>query len=314
MIAWVLVQAGKLAGSNPAFDLLLARNPTLRRNILRVSAQLVPLDGKTPVHRVIAHSKQNLRCTFTPIRVNGRRQALMVTAAELNPAADSGQGDAARPLPRTDRLLVAGQLALGVAHDVNNVLGAVQLHLRLQAGNARTPAQRRGLKILDELVGDASRRLKRLQSLGNWQPRELTATDLREVVDGTLELAETALRLMAAERSVRVRIVRRLSRRLPSIIVDPDDLRDALLNVLMMAQAEASSDGTIALSATARRKHVVLAIDAHGAGPAHDASDDLRLARALMLRAGGELRRSRRPAGPDRTELLFPRVPALSVS
>ena len=83
----------------------------------------------------------------------------------------------------SDRLEVIGALAGGVAHDVNNILAALAMHVELLAQPAQLPNDlRRGLRELDSEIKRASRLTRQLLLLGRRQGGEGAPVEVNGLV------------------------------------------------------------------------------------------------------------------------------------
>lgn len=131
-----------------------------------------------------------------------------------------------------------GQLTAGLAHDFNNLLQVVNGNLELLSScvdgdrakryveNARSAADR-GAKLTRQLLAFA--RKSRLE------PRP---TDLTILVTSFVEVIESSL-------GSAIDLQLNLRRRLPKVMVDPEQLEMALLNIIMNAKDASPGGGTL---------------------------------------------------------------------
>ncbi|GLR46514.1 histidine kinase famiy protein [Sphingomonas astaxanthinifaciens] len=137
-----------------------------------------------------------------------------------------------------------GQLTAGLAHDFNNLLQVVNGNLELlencvdgdraqrYIGNARSAAER-GAKLTRQLLAFA--RKTRLS------PKP---TDLSALVTNFIDVIESSL-------GSQVHLQLNLRRRLPRVMVDPEQLEMALLNILMNARDAMPSGGVVTIATRA---------------------------------------------------------------
>ncbi len=176
-------------------------------------------------------------------------------------------GEKNRLLERRNRLAALGEMAAGMAHEIRNPLGGMQLYATmLDADLADRPEQR---KIVGKISGGV-RRLEGLVSNVLQFTREITANrrrcDVRAAVDEAVDL--TARQQAAA--GVRVELIG------PESLVadaDPDLIGRAVLNLVLNAIEAAA--GRVAVGLTPRADGFSLAVSDDGPGIAPGVIDRL---------------------------------------
>ncbi|MFC1763581.1 cache domain-containing protein, partial [Planctomycetota bacterium] len=146
---------------------------------------------------------------------------------------------------KSERLATVGQLAAGVAHEINNPLGAVLMytHLTLEAMEAGD-LQR---KNLEKVVGEATRCkdiVKGLLDFSRQTDPTVEESDAHEVLHCTLSLVENLVLLQ------NVKITRHFSTSLPKVMMDVSQIQQVFTNIILNA-AEAM-DGKGELTVTTR--------------------------------------------------------------
>jgi PAS domain S-box-containing protein len=224
-------------------------------------------------------------------------------------------------LAHTARLVTLGELASGIAHEINQPLAAVvnyasasQRYL-LAVGTHPQAAERvaQGLEQITEHANRASEVIKRLRSFLRKGRRVMQALDASEV-------AREAVRLCAWEANdCQVTIKERLADNLPPTYADRVLLEQVLLNVLRNAidanrEAHPGQSSTIVLaSEVASDGRITLSV--HDQGPGVSESDleriftpfytskveglglGLSMSRSIVEGFGGELLARRMPVG-----------------
>jgi len=190
------------------------------------------LDHARAVYAGLADSDMCLPHTIEQLR--GAYKELEVSHRSLE--------DAKEALERSGRLASMGQLAAGIAHEVNNPLGTLLLHANLLLEECEHDAQ---IKEDLETIVDQGNRCKRIISgLLNFarQSRVLRQpTNVAELVDKTIRTAPSV-------DNMRVEVRNELSD--PIADIDPDQIIQVLTNLYTNAQ-QAMPDGgdlTITLS------------------------------------------------------------------
>ncbi len=140
-------------------------------------------------------------------------------------------------LVRAEKLAAIGQLAASIAHEVGNPLQAIQgfLSLFIEQCPPDIPNEH-FLKLAEEEIERIVQVLARLRDLYRPRADVLAAVDLNDLVDSVLLLTSKQL-----ERG-RIRLLREMDPKLPTIYAVSDQLKQVLLNLVLNA-AEAMANG-----------------------------------------------------------------------
>src|SRR6202522_431685 len=139
---------------------------------------------------------------------------------------------------------VVGQFTGGAAHDFSNLLMAICGSLELL--RKRLPDEPRMLALLDNAMQGAKRGVsltQRMLSFARRQELKLEAVDILALIGGMRELLERSV-------GVAVRIETRLSRQIPHVRTDANQLESALLNLVLNARDAMPAGGTVTISAS----------------------------------------------------------------
>ncbi len=175
---------------------------------------------------------------------------------------------------RGERLRLSGELAAGLAHDLNNVLsialGRLDVLAELERQQAPLPEpMRESLAVLRTALADASQTVRRLQRFASGQ----TAAGFRpvrmdEVARDAVELARPRWEREAIARGRTIRIEQHFNA--PGLVSgDAAELREAILNLILNA-VDALPDGAIAVGVDQTADGVVLSVADNGSGMAPD--------------------------------------------
>jgi PAS domain S-box-containing protein len=158
-------------------------------------------------------------------------------------------------LRHTQNMKVIGQLAGGVAHDFNNILGVIvgSAELVLEDPGLREPSQ----EALARVLRSAHSAAALVDKLLAFSRPVKTGEQSSVVVDVAVTVAEILRRTLAA----RIHIALDVSGDCWSAAADPTDLQSALLNIAINARDAMPSGGTLTIRA--------------GNRPGHDPSRDL---------------------------------------
>ena len=151
---------------------------------------------------------------------------------------------------RRDRLASIGELAAGVAHEIRNPLTGI--HNCAQVLRDRFGGDPKALPMIEIILKEGDRLNRIVQSLLSFarpgRPR-LRPERLEACVDGVLELEAKGL----VERGIEVS--KGFAEGLPEIYIDPDQIRQVLLNVVRNAAEAMPGGGTLRAEVRATRRH-----------------------------------------------------------
>src|SRR4051812_30023221 len=147
-------------------------------------------------------------------------------------------GEKNRLLERKQRLAALGEMAAGLAHEIRNPLGGIQLYASLLADDLRGRPELAGSLALVGKIAGGVKRVEALVGQVLQFTREINAnavpTDLAEVIDQTVEYATLA----TADHGIKCVVD---GPRPTPVTADPLLIGQALLNLLLNA-AEAMAD------------------------------------------------------------------------
>jgi len=158
-----------------------------------------------------------------------------------------------RQIMQAEKLAAIGELAAGIAHEIRNPLGII-------TGSAETVRKHENPKIRDEMTSYILEESKRINGLINTflgfaRPREpeLVSCDLREI------LGKTLLLLSPSAKTLGVEIKEDITRRPLYVSIDPDQMRQAFMNLGVNALEAMPHGGvlTVAVMENARGRVVV---------------------------------------------------------
>lgn len=177
----------------------------------------------------------------------------------------TGELEMRRRTMRAERLAAVGTLAAGLAHEVRNPLNSALLQLNVLERRVNKGARPEDLLTVITIVKDEIRRLDRLVSefLAFAQPRPL---ELRST--GVNELLESVAILIAVEAEQRgVELVREFSKQAGRVNVEPERMRQVLINLLRNALEAAGEGSRVTLRSNAPDASGHIRIEVRDTGP-----------------------------------------------
>jgi PAS domain S-box-containing protein len=180
--------------------------------------------------------------------------------AELNQSYQTLQR-AQEEMVRSEKLRALGQMAAGIAHDLNNMLAAVLGQVDLLRLRVVNPEIQEALGILETAASDGAHVVRRLQDFARQRASSpLTPLDLRRAVSEALEITRPRWKDEQERRGVVIQ-VQNLLEDCPPILGHAPEIREVLTNLILNAVDAMPRGGTLTL--TARQ---VLGPESTGAG------------------------------------------------
>ncbi|MCK4343423.1 MAG: cache domain-containing protein [Phycisphaerae bacterium] len=143
---------------------------------------------------------------------------------------------------RHQRLASLGQLAAGVAHEINNPLGGILTFASLVLEDLPTDSPLR--PDVEEIVAQADRCRKIVQELLEFSRQRAASTSARninEVIDRTLAMLEKQASFQ------NIKTVRRLDPDLPPAVVDESQMQQVFMNIILNAVQAMEERGTLTI-------------------------------------------------------------------
>ena len=197
------------------------------------------------------------------------------------PAQDPRElADLRRQLATSARLAAVGELAAGIAHEINNPLAFVRSnlsHLESIWKELRllpaTPEHAELLRDVDALfeesiegVDRAAEIVRSVRGFAHAGSAQREHTDLRPLLEDVLHVASAQLRS-------RVNVLREYDDDLPSVICAPQQLRQVFLNLVVNAAQAVEPGGHVLVATRPDGDHVVVSVGDDGCGIAPDVID-----------------------------------------
>jgi signal transduction histidine kinase/CheY-like chemotaxis protein len=148
-------------------------------------------------------------------------------------------------LVRTEKLRGLGQMAAGIAHDLNNMLATILGQAELLRLRARHPEVSEGLQTLQTAANDGAQVVRRLQDFARQRSGgPLDACKLDRLVPEALEITRPRWREEPRRRGIVIETVVDLGG-LPAIQGNPAEIREMLTNLIFNAVDAMQSGGTL---------------------------------------------------------------------
>jgi two-component system NtrC family sensor kinase len=188
--------------------------------------------------------------------------------------------DLRRQLITSARLAAVGELAAGIAHEINNPLAFVRSNLsQLEAiwkELRLLPAVPEHAELLSDVdalfeesiegVDRAAEIVRSVRGFAHAGSAEREPTDLRPLLEDVLHVASAQLRS-------RVNVLREYDDDLPHVVCAPQQLRQVFLNLVVNAAQAVEAGGHVLVATRPDGDHVIVSVGDDGCGIAPDVID-----------------------------------------
>ena len=174
------------------------------------------------------------------------------------------QKKAEHRIQQTEKLVAIGQLAAGVAHEINNPLGIILTYTDLLKEDLKgMPQQREDLQTIEKHVSNCQRIVADLLKFAHSQSSACRMdVSINQVIEDAMHMTHNQFR----KRGIAVESV--LAQGLPVLKLDADRMRQVFINLFMNAAQAISGEGLIRVTSKHRResRQVEISVEDNGAG------------------------------------------------
>jgi len=160
-------------------------------------------------------------------------------------------------MSKQERLAAVGQLASGIAHDINNALSPVGMYafMMLEEERNLSDAGREALETIRKAVDDVGETLARFRRFYKAPGKDFVSEELalNFIVDETIEMSRPRWMLASRREGVEVTLERELAGDLPTLTGNSGELRDAITNLLINAIDAMPNGGTLSVRTMLRK-------------------------------------------------------------
>ncbi|HXR03829.1 MAG TPA: ATP-binding protein [Verrucomicrobiae bacterium] len=148
-----------------------------------------------------------------------------------------------------ERLRALGQMASGVAHDINNALSPIVAYSELLLGTVPELPEnaRQYLKTINKSGDDIAHIVARMREFYRRRSdnEQLTQVNLNHIIEEVIELTRPRWRDVPQREGISIHIEHAFESGLPPLLSDPTELREALFNLVFNAVDALPQGGTI---------------------------------------------------------------------
>ena len=223
-----------------------------------------------------------------------------------------------RSLRHSEKLVTLGQIAAGIAHEINNPLTAVSSYAQLLALRLGDPRDAESARRIQEGIERIHRLVGNLMSFARPSDDAFFPIDLNDIVADTLSFSR--YEISRGETELR----EELAPRLPRVLGSKDQLEHLLVNLLTNARDAVAGRGTVWVATRAAGPRVYLEVADDGVGidpavrdrvfdpfftskpPGKGTGLGLFIAAGIARKHGGELQVESEPGRGSRFILALP--------
>jgi signal transduction histidine kinase len=156
--------------------------------------------------------------------------------------------DALEQLRHTDRLATVGQLASGIAHELGTPLSVVSARAAMMASDAAAEGESKAnARVIVEQAGRMTDIIRQLLDFARRRGAQMTVTDLRRIVERTLDLLSTVARTRHVTLALEAPAEPMLAR------IDQGQIQQALTNVILNGIQAMPRGGRLTISVGVQR-------------------------------------------------------------
>jgi len=148
-----------------------------------------------------------------------------------------------------ERLRALGQMASGVAHDVNNALSPIVAYSELLLSTLPDlpEASRHYLQTINQAGGDIAQIVTRMREFYRRRSdaEPLLPVNINQIIEEVIELTRPRWRDLSQRQGISIQIQHELEPQPPLLLSDPSELREALINLVFNAVDAMPQGGTI---------------------------------------------------------------------
>lgn len=149
-------------------------------------------------------------------------------------------------LVQAEKLAVIGQLAAGVAHEINNPLNVISGNTEILLMESKDEDVKRATKVIMEQVKRAAGITERLLQFSRKIKPKTGRVDINKAIEDTLYL------LGYQTKYQNIKIIKRLDLSLPEVMADSSQMQEVFLNIILNAVQAMPNGGELTLKTYAK--------------------------------------------------------------
>jgi len=168
---------------------------------------------------------------------------------------------------KVERLRALGEMSGGVAHDFNNILGAILGRAQLLLERITDPLIKKGIKVIEKAALDGAETVRRIQEFTRVKAdiNSFTPANVNELIRDSLEFTRIRWKNEADAKDINIQVICDL-KEVPYIMGDPSGLREVFTNLIINSVDAMPEGGTIFIKTFFAEKEVIVIFRDTGVG------------------------------------------------
>ena len=202
--------------------------------------------------RLEPHSFSSGECEF--LQQLSEHVALAAHQAQLHSSLQQAYDDlreTQQAVMQQERLRVLGQMASGIAHDINNAISpmALSTELLLETESELSPRTRKHLEMIQRGTDDVARTVARIREFSRHResPLTLSLVHMNALVQQVVDMTRARWSDMPQQQGVVIEMRSEFALDLPAIMGAESEIREALINLIFNAVDAMPNGGALTL-------------------------------------------------------------------
>ena len=156
-----------------------------------------------------------------------------------------------KKIMKSERLAMIGQLAAGVAHEINNPLGSILIYSHLLLEDLEEKDIHR--ENLEKIVNQATRCkeiVKGLLDFSRQTEPKMNQRDMNKIVNEVLSLVERQVMFQ------NIKVTKKLSKSLPMVMLDEAQIQQVFMNIVLNAVEAMEGQGELIIETTSNGEFI----------------------------------------------------------
>ncbi len=161
---------------------------------------------------------------------------------------------------QSEKLAALARLTAGVAHEIGNPLTSISSYIQILQEHLQDDFSKEALNIISNHINRISLIVRQMSRFSKAKPAEIRPTEIRPIIESTLELVRYDKRMK------QVRVDVSVDEDLPEVLVDENQLVQVFVNLILNALDAMPSGGSISIRVFSEDNRVKVSFTDTGVG------------------------------------------------